>query len=147
MLVRNVWSWDSSVSTVSDYRLGDQGSIPGRDKEFFLRPDQISVQTRSEAHPASCPMATDVLSSELKCGRGVTLTTHPFSAKVKNEQELYFPHVAYIAVTGQLYFSKKAALEVKAEETTYTICSGKCQVPGSCKHGDEDDSFLGYRAV
>jgi hypothetical protein len=55
-------------------------------------------------------MATDVLSPQLKRGRGVTLTTHPFSAKVKNEQELYFSHVVYITVTGQLYFSKKAAV-------------------------------------
>jgi hypothetical protein len=28
--------WSSSVSIVSDYGLDDRGSIPGRDKEFFL---------------------------------------------------------------------------------------------------------------
>jgi hypothetical protein len=29
-------SWDSSVIVVSDYRLDDWDSIPGRDKAFFL---------------------------------------------------------------------------------------------------------------
>jgi hypothetical protein len=29
-------SWGSSVSIVSDYRLDDRGSIPGRGKGFFL---------------------------------------------------------------------------------------------------------------
>jgi hypothetical protein len=32
----NFWSWDSSVSTVSDYILDNRGSIPGRGKGFFL---------------------------------------------------------------------------------------------------------------
>jgi hypothetical protein len=31
-------SWGSSVSIVSDYRLDDQGSIPGKGKGFFLCP-------------------------------------------------------------------------------------------------------------
>jgi hypothetical protein len=30
------WSWGSSVCTVSDCRLDDQGLIPGRGKDFFL---------------------------------------------------------------------------------------------------------------
>jgi hypothetical protein len=38
------------VSTVSDYKLDDQGSIPGRGNGFS---SSLYVQTRSEAHPAS----------------------------------------------------------------------------------------------
>jgi hypothetical protein len=46
----------------------------------------LCVQTGSEAHPASCPMGTGVLSPGVKRGRGVTLTTHPpSSAEVENE--------------------------------------------------------------
>jgi hypothetical protein len=37
----------------------------------------LCVQTGSGAHPASCTMGTGVLSSGVKTGRGVTLTTHP----------------------------------------------------------------------
>jgi hypothetical protein len=44
-----------SVSTVSDYRLDDRGSIPGRGKVFFL---SLCVQTKSEDHPVSYPMGT-----------------------------------------------------------------------------------------
>jgi len=35
------------------------------------------VQTGPEAHPASCTVGTGC-SPEIKCGRGVTLTPHPF---------------------------------------------------------------------
>jgi hypothetical protein len=41
----------SSVGIVSDYRLDDQGSIPGRVSGFLLL-----VQTGSGAHPANCPV-------------------------------------------------------------------------------------------
>jgi hypothetical protein len=37
----------------------------------------LCVQTGSGAHPASNPMGTRVLSSGVKRGRGVMLTTHP----------------------------------------------------------------------
>jgi hypothetical protein len=48
-------SGGSSVSIVSDYRLDDRGSIPGRGKGFS---SSLFVQTSSEAHPASYPMGT-----------------------------------------------------------------------------------------
>jgi hypothetical protein len=35
------------------------------------------VQTDPETHPASCAMGTGSL-PEVRCGRGVTLTPHPF---------------------------------------------------------------------
>jgi hypothetical protein len=36
MYVNDVWSWDTSVSIVSDYSLDNQGSISDRGKQFFL---------------------------------------------------------------------------------------------------------------
>jgi hypothetical protein len=63
----------SSVSTVFDYRLDDWGSTPAETKDFS---SSLCVQTSSEAHPASYPMGTEVLSRGVKRGRGVTLTTH-----------------------------------------------------------------------
>jgi hypothetical protein len=48
-------SWGSSFIIVSDYRLDDRGSIRGRHKGFF---SSYCVQTRSGAHPVSCPMGT-----------------------------------------------------------------------------------------
>jgi hypothetical protein len=67
----------SSVSLVSGYAL-DDGAIevrfPAEAKDFS---SNLCVQTRSEAHSASCPMGTRVLSLGLKRGRVVTLTTHP----------------------------------------------------------------------
>jgi hypothetical protein len=49
------WSRVSSVSIVSDYGLGDQGSIPSRGKGFS---SNLCVQTGSETHPASCTVGT-----------------------------------------------------------------------------------------
>jgi hypothetical protein len=45
----------SSGSIVSDYGLGDRGSIPGGAKDFS---SSLCVQTGSGAHPASCTMGT-----------------------------------------------------------------------------------------
>jgi hypothetical protein len=64
-------NWDSSVGIVSDCRLDDWRSILGR--YFSSSP---SVQTSSDAHPASYPMDTEGPFMGLKCGRGVTLTAH-----------------------------------------------------------------------
>jgi hypothetical protein len=71
----NIWvgNWGSSVSFVSDYRLGGRGSIPGRGKDFTT---SLCVQTSSKAHPASYPMGTGNPVSGGKRGRSVTLTTH-----------------------------------------------------------------------
>jgi hypothetical protein len=79
------WSWHSTVIIVSDYRLDNWGSISSRGKNF------------SEAHPASYPMGSGgpflgviVIYSKFNESQytghtGVMLTTHPSSAKVKNE--------------------------------------------------------------
>jgi hypothetical protein len=55
LLARIWWSWGSSVIIVSDYRLDDRGSIPGRGKGFSC---SLCVQTGSGAHPAPYPMGT-----------------------------------------------------------------------------------------
>jgi hypothetical protein len=68
------WSWGVTVNITSYYRLDNRGSILGRDKKDFS--SILCVQTGSEAHPASCPKVTEVLSLALKRGRGVTLTAH-----------------------------------------------------------------------
>jgi hypothetical protein len=79
-------SWGSSVSTVSNYRLEDRAvrvRSPAGVKDFScglisgpaLRPTQHPIQ-----------WVPEVLSSGVKRGGGVTLTTHPqFTAEVKNE--------------------------------------------------------------
>jgi hypothetical protein len=67
-------SLGSAVSIVSDCRLDDQASIPGRAKDFSC---SLYVHTSSEAHPASYPMGTGGPTTGVKRGRGVTLATHP----------------------------------------------------------------------
>ena len=68
-------SWvglDSSLSRYSDtYRLDGPG-IESRWGARFSAP----VQTGPEANPASCTIGTGSF-PEVKCGRGVLLTTHP----------------------------------------------------------------------
>jgi hypothetical protein len=78
------WNMDSSVSIGSGYGLDDRAievRSPAEAKEFVFYP---MCPTGSGAHPASCTMGTGVLSSGLKCGQGVTLTTHPSKAEVEN---------------------------------------------------------------
>jgi hypothetical protein len=64
----------SSVGIVSAYGLDDRGLIPNRGRGFT---SSLCVQTGSGAHPAFCTMGTGVLSSRVKRGWGVTLTSHP----------------------------------------------------------------------
>jgi hypothetical protein len=67
----------SSVSIVSDYRLDDWVigvRSPAGAKDFS---SNLCVQTGSEAHTASCTMGIGGPFPGTKCGRGVTLTTHP----------------------------------------------------------------------
>jgi len=59
----------SSVGIATDYELEVPGSNPGKDE--ISRP----VETCPGAHPASCKMDTGPF-PEVKCGRGVLLTTH-----------------------------------------------------------------------
>jgi hypothetical protein len=73
----DTWNWGSSVSIVSDYRLDDWGSIPGRGYDFS---SSLCVQTSSEAHPASCPVGTAGSIPGVKRGWVVMLTTHPHLA-------------------------------------------------------------------
>jgi hypothetical protein len=58
-------SWVNSVSTVSDYRLDDRGSIPTEETDFS---SSLCVQTSSdcEAHLASYPIGTGGLFTEEK---------------------------------------------------------------------------------
>jgi hypothetical protein len=74
----------SSVRTVSDYRLDDQGSIPGRGIRVFS--SILCVQTTSGAHPVSCPIGSGVpfLGGKVWLRRD-TDHSPPSSAKVKNE--------------------------------------------------------------
>jgi len=60
----------SSVGIATDYGLDGPGSNPGGDEIF------PPVQAGPGAHPASCKMGTRSF-PEVKCGRGVLLTTHP----------------------------------------------------------------------
>jgi hypothetical protein len=55
---------------VSDYRLHDQGSIPGKGKDF-------SCQTSSEVPRDSCPIGIGGPFPAINRDRGVMLTTHP----------------------------------------------------------------------
>jgi hypothetical protein len=67
----------SSVSIVSDYGLDDRAigvRSPAGSKDLS---SNLCVQTGSEAQPASCTMRTGGPFPGAKCGRGVTLTTHP----------------------------------------------------------------------
>jgi hypothetical protein len=81
-----VGSWGSSVSNsvwLQTWFQEEGGSIPAEAKHFF---SSLCVQASSEAHPASYPMRTGVLSTGVKRGRSAKLTTHLLaSAKVKNE--------------------------------------------------------------
>jgi hypothetical protein len=82
------WSWGSSVSKASDYRLDDRATgvrSPAEAKEFSSSP---FVLTSSEAHPASYPVGTGGSLPGVKRGWGVTLTTS--SAEIENEYELYY---------------------------------------------------------
>jgi hypothetical protein len=76
-------SWGGSVSIVYDYRMYDRGSIPGRGEGFF---PVASVQTSSEAHPASCLMSTRSPFPGGKARPGRDADYPPSSsAEVKNE--------------------------------------------------------------
>jgi hypothetical protein len=59
---------------VYDYRLDDWDSVPGRANDFS---SSRCFQTRSETHPASCPMGTRGHFPGVKSGLSETLTNHP----------------------------------------------------------------------
>jgi hypothetical protein len=73
----------SSVSTMSDYRMDGQGSIPVEAKGFSC---SLCVQTSSKAHPASYPMGTGGSFPRDTAWPGHKADhSHPSSAEVKNE--------------------------------------------------------------
>jgi hypothetical protein len=98
LLSQKIVSWISSVSIMSDYRLEDRGSIPGRAKGFcpvvsLSRPALRAIQWVSG----------------VKRGRGAWRWPHtPSSVEVENE-ELYFlsPLAAAWRVTGQRFYHKE----------------------------------------
>jgi len=80
MNVRHKGALDSVVGIATGYGLDGPG-IECRWEARF----SASVQTGPGARPASCTMGTGSFPG-VKCGRGVTLTSHPiFSAVFKKE--------------------------------------------------------------
>jgi hypothetical protein len=75
----------SSVSIVTDYGLDDRVTGVRSTAGVNNFSSNLCVQTGSEAHPVSCTMGAGGPFPGAKRGRGVTLTTHPSSAEVKNE--------------------------------------------------------------
>jgi hypothetical protein len=73
LLTEEIWSWGSSVSIVSYYRLDERGTGVLSLAEDFS--SSLCVQTRSEAHPAPYLMGTGGYFPGIKCGQGMTLTT------------------------------------------------------------------------
>jgi hypothetical protein len=68
---------------VSDYRLDDRASIPGRGEGFSCN---LCVQTSSKAHPASYPMSSGGTSPGCKARPGRDANhSLPSSADVKNK--------------------------------------------------------------
>jgi hypothetical protein len=93
----------SSVSIVSGYgleRSGDRGSIPGRGEWIF----PLTSLSRTALGPTQPPVqwVPVVLSPGLKCGRGVTLTTHPHLVPRSRMSRSYTssPPIAFKACGG-----------------------------------------------
>jgi hypothetical protein len=74
----------SSIGIATGYGLDG----PGIESQWGAR-FSAPVQTGPGAHPASCTLGT-VSFPGVECGRGVTLTPHPFLVpRSKNRGELY----------------------------------------------------------
>ena len=82
----------SSVGIATDYGLDGQGI------EFRWGRNFPPVQTDPGAHPASCTMGTASFPG-VKCGRGVTLTTHPLLAP-RSLKSTAIPLPPFWATTG-----------------------------------------------
>jgi hypothetical protein len=96
-------NWGISISIVSDYRLDDRSSIPGRGETIFplasvsrlaLMPTQLSIQ-----------WVPEVLSQWIKRGRGVMLTTHPILCRGQEWIAAIspLPLSAFMASSGTAY--------------------------------------------
>jgi hypothetical protein len=79
--IKNIYFWHQWAGYLSQYsvwlwdgRSDDRGSIPGRSERIF----SSSPVSRPALEPTQPPVqgVPGVLSPGLKCGRGVTLTTH-----------------------------------------------------------------------
>jgi hypothetical protein len=101
------WSWDSSISTVSDYRLDDDdddGFDPWQRHRMFPLASVSRPTLRSTQPPIQ--WVPEVLSPGVERGRGVTLTTHPHQVPRSRMSRSYtLPVVACMVVTGQLCLS------------------------------------------
>jgi hypothetical protein len=84
-------SLGSSVSMGSDYGLHDWAIKVRSLAEAKDISSSLCVQTSSAAHPAYCPLDTRGPSPGLKCGRGMTLTTHPHLVPRSRMSRSYTP--------------------------------------------------------
>jgi hypothetical protein len=102
-VLRSLCGQGSSVSVVSDYRLDDRGSIP---EVAEVSSFSLCGHTGSGAHPTSCTVGTDVLSTGVKLPGRDTDHSATSIAEVKKEYELYrlSPQAPTWRVAGQLYF-------------------------------------------
>jgi hypothetical protein len=78
----------TSVSVVSEYRLGDRGSIPGRGKGFSSNPVSRPALRSTQPH---IPMGTRGRYLRVKFGQGMTLTaSSPLMPSWHEAWKLYF---------------------------------------------------------
>jgi hypothetical protein len=123
----------SSGSIVSDYGMDNrviEVRSPTGAEDFSSSP---CVQTGSEAHPASYPMGTGVLSPGVKCGRGVTLATHTHLVprlRMSRSCTSSPPHVPPWRVAGQFYFFftfTYTAIFLRLLNDVFSLCSICCE--------------------
>jgi hypothetical protein len=103
----------SSVSIVSDYRLEDRGSIPGRDKGLF------PVVSLSRPALRAIQWVPGTLFPGVKRGRGVTLTTHSHLVSRSRMRSFLSPLASAWRVKGQLLYHKGTASISSVYETKY----------------------------
>jgi hypothetical protein len=99
-------SWDSSVSTVSDYRLDDWAiglRSPAEAKDFSC---SLCVETSSEDHPASYPMGTrgPFPVGKGRPGRDPDHSSHLVPRSRMSRSYHLSPLVPCMAVAGHIYF-------------------------------------------
>jgi hypothetical protein len=98
------WSWGSSVSIVSGYRLDDRAIEVPSPTEARNFSSNLWVQTGSWVHPAPCTRIPGVLSLEVKCGGGMTLITHPPLVPRSRMSRSYTSPHAFTGVLWDFFF-------------------------------------------